>query len=76
MTPQEVFDYKLKWMPGYTVRLHSDLWTRGQTWCSKFMDKHKWNTTKWTNAYEHTFHFEEEEDAEVFSLLWPEFTNQ
>lgn len=57
MTPAEIFEYKNKWMPGYSVRLHSDLRSAGKDWCKKLL-KHEWNHNKWTDVYEDTFHFE------------------
>ena len=32
MTPQEIFDYKMRWKPGFTVTLHSDLDVKGKSW--------------------------------------------
>ena len=57
MTPQETFEYKQRWMPGYAVRIHSDLRDRAKTWC-KQLEKHEWNHVKWTDIYEDTFYFE------------------
>ena len=75
LTPQEVFEYKNKWKPGYTVRLHSDLRSQGKEFCKVQMFKHQWDMTKWTNVYEDTFHFEYKQDADSFSAQWPEYTN-
>ena len=66
MTPQEQFEYKQKWKPGYTVRLHSDLVDRGKDWCRRHVERHQWSMSKWTDVYEHTFHFEVEEVANMF----------
>jgi uncharacterized protein YjlB len=66
MTPQEQFDYKQKWKPGYTVRLHSDLADRGKDWCRRHVERHEWSMSEWTDVYEHTFHFEVEEVANMF----------
>ena len=60
MTPQEQFEYKLKWKPGYSVRLHSDLVDRGKDWCRRHTERHQWSMSEWTDVYEHTFHFEHE----------------
>jgi len=57
MTPQEIFEYKQRWMPGYPVRLHSDLRSRGKDWCKK-LDKWEWNFKQYTNNYEDTYYFE------------------
>ena len=76
MTPQEQHDYKLKWLPGYPVRLHSDLDVQGKTWCKRNVERHQWSFTTYTNVYEHTFYFELEEHARLFEQQWPEYTNQ
>jgi hypothetical protein len=76
MTPQEQHDYKLKWLPGYPVRLHSDLDVQGKTWCKRNVERHQWSFTTYTNVYEHTFHFELEEHAKLFAEQWPRFINQ
>ena len=76
MTPQEQHEYKMRWMPGYPVRLHSDLDWKGKDWCRKNLERHQWSMSIWTDVYEHTFHFENEEHATEFVNQWPEFTNQ
>jgi len=75
MKPIEVFEYKQKWKPGYTVRLHSDLRTQGKEYCKVQMFKHQWDMTEYTDVYEDTFMFEHKLDAESFSAQWPEYTN-
>jgi hypothetical protein len=57
MTPVEIAEYKQRWMPGYAVRLHSDLRTAGKDWC-KQLHKYEWAHKKWTDVYEDTFYFE------------------
>jgi hypothetical protein len=32
--------------------------------------------TDYTNVYEHTFHFEHQDDSLIFETLWPKFINQ
>lgn len=76
VTPLEIFDYKRNWMPGYTVRLHSDLDVRGKDWCRKHLDRHKWGMASWTDVYEHTFHFETGEAAKKFEQEFKPYTNQ
>lgn len=75
MTPIEIFEYKQKWKPGYTVRLHSDLRSRGKEFCKIQMLKQQWDITEYTDVYEDTFTFEHKQDADNFSKQWPEFTN-
>jgi hypothetical protein len=57
MTPIEIAEYKHAWLPGYSVSVHSDLLNACMNWC-KQLDKHQYHLTRWTNVYEHTFHFE------------------
>jgi hypothetical protein len=78
MTPQEINEYKLRWMRGtpYSVRLHSDLDTQGKTWCRRNLERHQWKMNTWTDNYEHTFYFEHQDDSLIFETLWPEYTNQ
>jgi len=77
MTPQEIFEYKLTWKPGYTVRLHSDLVDQGKAWCRKWLERQNWSMTEYTDVYEHTFHFKCREAANDFSVAMPEeFVNQ
>jgi hypothetical protein len=76
MTPQEIDEYKRSWKPGFTVRLHSDLDNLGKAWCRKHLQRHQWSFTSFTDVYEHTFHFELEEDALLFTKEFLEYTNQ
>ena len=77
MTPIEIFEYKNKWKPGYTVRLHSDLESAGKEYCKIQMHKQQWDITKWTNVYEHTYHFEYKQDADSFVAHFDKkFVNQ
>ena len=71
MTPIEIFEYKLKWSPGYVVRLHSDLGSQGKDFCKTMMMKQQWDMKTWTDVYEHTFHFEYLQDATMFkNTFW------
>ena len=76
MTPQEIHDYKLKWLPGHTVRLHSDVADRGKTWCRRQLERHQWSFTLWTHVYEHTFHFEDIMAAQNFEMEMKPYSNQ
>jgi len=75
MTPIEIHEYKLRWRPGYTVRLHSDLESQGKDWCKVQLHKQQWNFTKWTAVYEHTFHFEYKQDADSFLKKFQQYAN-
>lgn len=68
MTPQEIHEYKLKWKPGYSVKLHSDRVDQGKTWCRRKLQRHQWSMSEWTNVYEHTFHFENKETSQKFKV--------
>ena len=59
MTPVEIAEYKQRWKPGYTVSVHSDIVNEAKSWCRKYLDRHEWSMTEWTDVYEHTFHFED-----------------
>jgi hypothetical protein len=76
MTPQQISDYKMRWMPGYTVRLHSDLDVRGKEWCRRELERHQWSFTAWTYVYEHTFHFEDILAAQQFATEFEKYANQ
>ena len=79
MTPQEISDYKKRWMSKeetFFVRLHSDLDWQGKTWCRRNLERQQWKMNSWTDVYEHTFFFETEEHALQFEQQWPEFVNQ
>ena len=76
MTPQQIDDYKRQWMPGYTVRLHSDLESQGKDWCKRVLAKEQWHFRKWTNVYEHTFQFENIMAAQNFEMEFGSFANQ
>jgi len=76
MTPAEIFEYKQRWMPGYTVRLHSDVSDRGKSLAKRLSERHQWSCTTWTDNYEHTFHFEQEESAQQFKIAMGRFADQ
>lgn len=68
MTPQEISDYKMSWLSngGYSVRVHSDLDWQGKNWCRKHLGRHQWSFRSWTDVYEHTFIFEDQEISKKF----------
>lgn len=79
MTPQEISHYKLGWKLAqnfYTVRLHSDIRSRGVDWCKANLTVERWDWSKYSDNYEDTFYFEYKHDADDFKKLWPEYTNQ
>lgn len=78
-TPQEITEYKCKWMMKgpKPVRLHSDLVISGKDWCRKHLQRWQWKMNTYTDVYEHTFFFENDEYAQAFEDAMPaEFVNQ
>lgn len=78
MTPVEIFEYKKAWQRegGYSVRLHSDLRSKGKDFCKDRMHPWQWEFVKYSDNYEDTYRFENVLDAKTFSIQWPKFTNQ
>jgi len=73
LTPVEVFEYKQRWKPGHTVKLHTDLRRDGKYYCRVQMMAPQWNITEYTDVYEDTFHFEYLTDAKMFAAHFKEF---
>lgn len=76
MTPQEIFEYKNNWKPGYVVRLHSDVVDKGKVWCRRNLERHQWSMTEWTDVYEHTFHFEDSQARKDFKAEMGQYADQ
>lgn len=78
MTPQEISDYRTRWMKngGHRVRLHSDESYRGKRWCIEQLERQQWSMTKWTDVYEHTFFFEDVQAAQNFEMEMKPYSNQ
>ena len=76
MTPVEIHEYKLRWKPGFRIKLHSDLDWKGKTWCRKNLQRHQWSMTSWTAVYEHTFNFEHQKDAQAFKVAHEDFASE
>jgi hypothetical protein len=67
MTPQEIFDYKLKWSNNaHEVQVHSDLFYECYAWCKKNAEQWEWSYQKYTDVYAHTFYFESKEKSLEF----------
>ena len=71
MTPLEIVDYKNEWMPGKSVPVHSDKLDAAKTWC-KNLERQTYHMTRWTDVYEHTFHFEDDSTAKEFNKTFNE----
>ena len=77
MLPVEIFEYKNRWKPGYTVRLHSDLRMSAKDYCRVQMFQHQWDVAEYSYVYEDTYMFEHKLDADSFAAQWnPLFVNQ
>ena len=73
MTPQEIFEYKNSWAPGYKVQVDvdSDVW--GKNWCRKRLQRYKWSFKKFSEPDDsHTFQFENFADAFLFKTDYME----
>ena len=66
MLPIEIFEYKRKWLPGHSVKIHSDLRHRAKEWLKK-LEKHEWEYQEYTDNYEDTICFEDERTSQVFA---------
>jgi len=67
MTPQEILDHRLKWLPGYSVIVHSDARGKAVDWCNDNIQKQSWKLARFTSVYEDTFRFETHLAAEKFA---------
>jgi hypothetical protein len=74
-TPQEIADHKMRWLPGHTVIVHSDLDWKCKDWCRKHLHRSEWSMSKYTHVYAHTFHFELNEYAYNFSNEFKEWVD-
>lgn len=67
MTPQEMFEYKLRWKPGYSVQVDIDSHIWGKDYCRKLLGRHEWTFDKFTRPDDsHTFSFESKDFAQQF----------
>jgi hypothetical protein len=80
MTPQQIADYKMRWMKESAVEvpIHSDLESVCKNWCKENLNQWQWKLTEWTNIYEHTFYFENELFAKEFNkwVAWYYLENE
>jgi len=66
MTPLEISEYKMRWKPGFTVDVHSDLDVQCKAWCRGNLNRWEWSMDTYTDVYSHSFYFEEEQAAAEF----------
>jgi hypothetical protein len=78
MTPQEIFEYKNKWMSQnpHSVKIHSDLEDKGKQWCKNMLEPQEWKFQKWSDIYEHTFYFENIHAAQNFEMEFSRYVNK
>lgn len=76
MTPQEIFEYKLAWRPGYTVDVHSDLHIQCKDWCRKNLNRWEWSMDTYTDVYSHSYYFEHEESANQFKSKFADWVDK
>jgi hypothetical protein len=76
MTPQKIFDYKMGWLPGYPVVVHSDLRDHAKDWCKTKLEKHQYKIREWTHIYAYTYFFETQEIADAFSHEFRSWVNK
>lgn len=73
MTPTEIFEYKMTWLPGVQVAIHSDMRSQAKDWCKQWMNPIHWKHTQHTNVYEDTFHFQHMRQAKGLVSAFPEY---
>ena len=76
MTPQELFEYKRKWLSESPNRVQVDIDSHiwGKDWCRKKLERHQWSFDKYTQPDDsHTFSFESNEDASNFVKAYREY---
>jgi len=63
MTPQEIHEYKIKWLMQceYHVEINEDLDYSAKRWCRQNLKQHQWHFTSHTDIYAHTLSFETRE---------------
>lgn len=68
MSPQEIFEYKIRWRPkAYAVEVHSDLDVKCKDWCRKNCERWEWSMDTYTDVYAHTFYFEHDLHGKEFA---------
>ena len=70
MIPLEIFEYKNRWKPGHTVKVHSDFRMKGKDYCRIQMFQHQWDINENSAIYEDTYLFEQKVDADSFFVYF------
>lgn len=76
VTPQEIFEYKLAWKPGFAVDVHSDLDVQCKNWCRRHLERWEWSVSVYTDVYSHTWHFEKLEYANDFRAAFSDWVDK
>jgi len=76
MTPQEIFEYKNAWKPGYQVDVHSDLDVQCKNWCRSNLNRWEWSMDTYTHVYSHSFYFEHDLHAKEFAHKFRDFVDR
>ena len=76
MTPVEISEYKMRWRPGYTVDVHSDLDVQCKHWCRANLNRWEWSMDTYTDVYSHSFYFEHESHANDFTRKFSDWVNK
>jgi len=69
MTPQEISDYKRKWLMDsfyFEVKTHTDVRRECKGWCKLNCFKQEWGIENYTGVYQDTFVFHYGEDHTDF----------
>jgi hypothetical protein len=76
LTPQQITDYKQKWMSNcpFIVELHSDYRSRAKDWCKRVLMKQQYVLKEYTAVYEDTWFFENQKDANDFTRCIKQFS--
>jgi len=69
-TPQQISDYKIWWMEKgpRPIRVQSDFDVEGKDWCRRNLERWQWSMSKFTDVFEHTFFFENDNFANDFEF--------
>lgn len=70
MEPQEIFEYKRKWLhtTTFTAYVNMDLWHTCNDFCKEHFEKHRWASRRFARPDDaHWFAFERREDLNKFA---------
>jgi len=73
MTPQEISDYRVKWIATEDfsdVSIYSDDFVSATQWCHEELKPGSWKAIKHSGQHECRVLFENEKDANIFSSFF------